>query len=478
MVAAFTQRPGQPVVDAADHESEARPARVGGQEAEGRPALEHRVLGRPEAADLEEVVHDPDGVEAGVVGGARDAGEGRPDRRRAAGVVEAVQLEADLHGRGLLAGECSGSAAERTPAGVRPPAPAPRRPAYRKRSTSGGIRTSRPDAAVARRRRCAAHEGGRPARRLAEDELRGRGDLVGDGADRGGHRPAVGVGRAPEVLERPEAGDADREVGDPEAPRPPEAVRDDHARRHAEARRQPGADPPRGGVGVLGQEQHDLAAAGPTLLASTPALARTKPWRVSAMITPFAIRTTRTASRRTTSTWRGSRFQRAAKATASGRGSIVGEVDERALGLGDHLLGDDDDVVGAERQGTRRRRDGVGHEGRAGRRRGGPRGARRAAGRGATSSGRVGSAGRPAPVARTAHGSSARRPPSPAASAARRSSGVSRSRLERPGDLEVGGARGAGRRRHGPPASRRRSGTRSRPAARRGGRSSRCRRGR
>ena len=55
-------------MDAADHQPEAGARRVGGDEAERRPALEHRLLGRPDAADLEEVVHHPDDVEAGVLG--------------------------------------------------------------------------------------------------------------------------------------------------------------------------------------------------------------------------------------------------------------------------------------------------------------------------------------------------------------------------------------------------------------------------
>ena len=70
------------------------------------------------------------------------------------------------------------------------------------------------------------------------------------------------------------------------------------------------------------------------------------------MMTPCSIRTTRRASRRTTSTWRGSRSQRAAKSIASGRGSTVGQVDDRALGLGHDLLGDDEDVVGREAAAT------------------------------------------------------------------------------------------------------------------------------
>ena len=57
---------------------------------------------------------------------------------------------------------------------------------------------------------------------------------------------------------------------------------------------------------------------GPTFDASMPPFAQTNPCGVSVMTTPLAIRTTRLASRRTTSTWRGSRSQRSAKAIASG----------------------------------------------------------------------------------------------------------------------------------------------------------------
>ena len=77
------------------------------------------------------------------------------------------------------------------------------------------------------------------------------------------------------------------------------------------------------------------------------------------MSTPFAIRTTRRASRRTTSTWRGSRSNSAAKSTASWRGSNAGQVDDRALRLRDDLLGDHEDVVEAERERARRALDRV-----------------------------------------------------------------------------------------------------------------------
>ena len=85
-----------------------RPSRarcgLGRQEAQRRPALEHRVGRRADAADLEEVVHDPDRVEADLVGGPGDPGEGRPDRRRPARPLERIDLEADLHAWLLLAG--------------------------------------------------------------------------------------------------------------------------------------------------------------------------------------------------------------------------------------------------------------------------------------------------------------------------------------------------------------------------------------
>ena len=77
-----------PVVDAADHQAEARALRVRGHEAEGRHALEHRLLGRADAADLEEVVHDPDRVEADLVGLADDPLERGADLGVAAGPRE------------------------------------------------------------------------------------------------------------------------------------------------------------------------------------------------------------------------------------------------------------------------------------------------------------------------------------------------------------------------------------------------------
>ena len=91
VVVALIQSPGCAVVDAADHEAEPRPLRVRGHEPERRQALEHRLLGAADAPDLEEVVHDPDRVEAGLVGVADDAGE-----RGADGLVPPGQVNEEI----------------------------------------------------------------------------------------------------------------------------------------------------------------------------------------------------------------------------------------------------------------------------------------------------------------------------------------------------------------------------------------------
>ena len=86
-----------PVVDAADHQAEAGAFRVRGHETERGPAFEHRFLDGADAADLEEVVHHPDRIEADVVGVADDLGERRADRGRAPGERVRIDLEAELH---------------------------------------------------------------------------------------------------------------------------------------------------------------------------------------------------------------------------------------------------------------------------------------------------------------------------------------------------------------------------------------------
>ena len=92
---------------------------------------------------------------------------------------------------------------------------------------------------------------------------------------------------------------------------------------------------------------------GPTFDASMPPLAHTNPCAVSVMMTPFSIRTTRFASRSTTSTWRASRSWRRAHSIATGPGSTVVRSTMAPSAFDDDLLGDDEHVVVAERQMTR-----------------------------------------------------------------------------------------------------------------------------
>src|ERR1700730_6422785 len=69
---------------------------MGGHEPEGSPPLEHRIGDRPHAPDLEEVIHDPDRVEAGVVRRPDDPGERWADLLRTAGPGERVDLETEF----------------------------------------------------------------------------------------------------------------------------------------------------------------------------------------------------------------------------------------------------------------------------------------------------------------------------------------------------------------------------------------------
>ena len=54
---------------------------------------------------------------------------------------------------------------------------------------------------------------------LPKGELSSSGDLVGNGPNGRGHHPPVGVGLAPQILQRCNASHANRNVGDAEAPR-------------------------------------------------------------------------------------------------------------------------------------------------------------------------------------------------------------------------------------------------------------------
>ena len=59
-----------------------------GGEGERGVALEHVLLGGAEPGDLEEVVHHPEAVEAGVLGALGDVAEGRAERSGPPGQVK------------------------------------------------------------------------------------------------------------------------------------------------------------------------------------------------------------------------------------------------------------------------------------------------------------------------------------------------------------------------------------------------------
>ena len=166
----------------------------------------------------------------------------------------------------------------------------------------------------------AADEGDRSPVELVRHKFGRSGEFVGNGEDRGVHGAPLRVLLPAIVGQRREPGEADRDVGDPEAPGPPERVGDDDRQIDPRAlaqiwrvgvrRRRPGSS---------GRRQTNSLA---TFEASTAALAQTKPWCVSAMISPFCIRTIRAASRSTTSIWRGSLSQRSAWRCARSDGVI------------------------------------------------------------------------------------------------------------------------------------------------------------
>ena len=163
VVAALTQSAGLAVVDAADHEPE-----------RGRlvcAAMKPRVVqpssigssAGPTPADLEEVVHDPERVEADVVGGLGDPGEGRADGGVAAGPRERGDLEADLHW--ATSGGQHGRAVERTAGARWWQRPQVSTATIRARSGVIGAHSSRHGCAVA---------GSRSARRNAGATVAGR----------------------------------------------------------------------------------------------------------------------------------------------------------------------------------------------------------------------------------------------------------------------------------------------------------------
>jgi hypothetical protein len=84
-------------VDARDQRAESDPLSLRRREGQGGPGLEHGLLRDPHHADLEEVVHHPQAVQASLVSLARKPAERRPDVGLVAAVAEAGKLDPDAH---------------------------------------------------------------------------------------------------------------------------------------------------------------------------------------------------------------------------------------------------------------------------------------------------------------------------------------------------------------------------------------------
>ena len=175
------------VGDARDHRAEPDPLRRRGQEAERGPALQHVLPGLPHPRDLAEVVHDPQALEARLLGRRGDLPEVAGDLGRAARPREAGELQAEAHRRPLA-----------RPRRVRRPAPPARRV-----TGPGGWTAANPSSARASRTagqplQLRAHDrrrDGRAPRPVPRPDL-GRRDVEGDGeagdAGRLGQRAVAG----------------------------------------------------------------------------------------------------------------------------------------------------------------------------------------------------------------------------------------------------------------------------------------------
>ena len=194
----------------------------------------------------------------------------------------------------------------------------------------------------------ATDQGGRAAGRLAECELGGRGELVGHGTDRRAHDPAVVVGDAAQVLERRQARHADRDVDDAPAPRPAERVAHDDGKVDPEAALDGLPNPRRGGVGVVRQERDDLAAGRADVGGVDPAVGADEAVR--------GLRDEHAVRHPDDPPGLAQDDLDLAGVAIPALGKLDGlrarfdrrQVDDRALGLGDDLLGHDEDVVRSE----------------------------------------------------------------------------------------------------------------------------------
>src|SRR5690606_18849782 len=158
------------------------------------------------------------------------------------------------------------------------------------------------------------------------------GEFVGGGDDGGAQPVAVRVGAAAQVVQYAYAGRADRDVRQPGTPGAAEGVGDDHADLDAERVAQARADRPRGGVGVLREQQHRALGGDGGVDAG-----RGHDQALTALHDA-----------------QGAPPGDHADGLRVDRGLPVGRLDDPALRLGDDLRGDDEDVaVGQVRLGGR-----------------------------------------------------------------------------------------------------------------------------
>ncbi|MDQ6726082.1 MAG: hypothetical protein M3066_07970 [Actinomycetota bacterium] len=90
------------VGDAGHERAERGRGRVAGEESHGGPAVEHLVPVAAGLGNLDEVVHDPDAGEAGVLAGAGSRRESSGNLSRTARPGEAGDLQAEVEGHGGL----------------------------------------------------------------------------------------------------------------------------------------------------------------------------------------------------------------------------------------------------------------------------------------------------------------------------------------------------------------------------------------
>ena len=91
------QDAGLAVGDAGDHRAQRDPLGHAGGKRQGRVPLQHRLRHLANMRDLKEVIHDPERIEAPLVGVAGDAGELRGNAGVAAGGHESGDRDTEFH---------------------------------------------------------------------------------------------------------------------------------------------------------------------------------------------------------------------------------------------------------------------------------------------------------------------------------------------------------------------------------------------